>query len=77
MVQRADIVALGSDTRPLVVVECKKPEVVINHDVLCQAVRYNSILQSPYIVITNGINTYCYTLNGTSYTPTNQFPRYK
>lgn len=77
MTQRADIVALGSDTRPLIVVECKKPEVAINHDVLCQAVRYNSILQSPYIVITNGINTYCYSLNGMSYSPIDYFPHYR
>lgn len=60
MAQRADIVAIGSNAKPLIVVECKEPNVVISHDTLHQAARYNAILGCRYIVTTNGLTTYCF-----------------
>lgn len=60
MAQRADIVAIGSDAKPLIVVECKEPNITINHDTLHQAARYNAILGCRYIVTTNGLTTYCF-----------------
>lgn len=60
MPQRADIVAIGHDAKPLIVVECKEPNVKIDQAVLDQAVRYNSVLGCRYIVLTNGLSTYCY-----------------
>lgn len=61
MSQRADIVAFDCNSKPYIVVECKEPNVKIDCDVFAQAVRYNSILDCPYIVITNGLTTLCYT----------------
>lgn len=76
MSQRADIVVVGCDIKPLLVVECKEPNIKIDNDVLAQVVRYNSVLNCRYIAITNGISTFCYehSDNG-GYTPINQFPR--
>lgn len=78
MAQRADIVAIGSDNRPLVVVECKEPNVTIGHETLRQAARYNATLGCRYIVITNGLATHCFTLcdDGT-YAPTPHFPHFE
>ena len=76
MAQRADIVAIGSDAKPMVVVECKEPNVRIDRSVLDQAVRYNSILGCRYIVLTNGITTFCYILREDGrYAPTATFPK--
>lgn len=76
MSQRADIVAIGSDAKPMVVVECKEPNVRIDRSVLDQAVRYNSILGCRYIVLTNGITTFCYILREDGrYAPTATFPK--
>ena len=75
MAQRADIVAMGSDCKPLVVVECKEPGVKIDSQVLAQVVRYNSVLRCKYIVMTNGMDTYCYEYDGESYTPRCSFPQ--
>ncbi|MBR5818844.1 MAG: type I restriction enzyme HsdR N-terminal domain-containing protein [Alistipes sp.] len=75
MSQRADIVAVGSDSKPYIVVECKEPDVKISDEVLRQVVRYNSILGCRYIVITNGIHTYCYGYDGYNYTPIEYFPK--
>ena len=74
MAQRADIVAVDCNAKPYIVVECKEPSVKICNDTLSQVVRYNSILGCRYIVITNGINTYCYSYNEGDYTPIKSFP---
>lgn len=55
---RADILVYDRQARPLVVVECKRPEVELNADVLDQAVRYNMVLNVAYMIITNGRQTY-------------------
>lgn len=75
MPQRADIVAMGSQAKPMVVVECKEPNVRIDQDVLNQVVRYNSVLRCRYIVITNGIECYSYTMaEDGGYSPLDHFP---
>lgn len=52
--QRADVVVFDMQMRPWMVVECKAPDVAITMEVLAQAVRYNSILRAPVVVLTNG-----------------------
>lgn len=75
MAQRADIVAMGRDAQPLVVVECKEPGVKIDGRVVDQVVRYNSVLGGRYVVVTNGIDTYCYCHDEGKYSPMHCFPR--
>ncbi|MCD8186952.1 MAG: type I restriction enzyme HsdR N-terminal domain-containing protein [Rikenellaceae bacterium] len=58
--RRADIVVYNSAIEPLMVVECKAPQVNITRQTLEQAVRYNLVLQVPYILITNGLSHYCF-----------------
>ena len=54
---RADIIVYDRNLRPIVVVECKRPEVELSNDVLDQAIRYNMVLDVRYILITNGKRT--------------------
>lgn len=54
---RADILVYDRQARPVVVVECKRPEVELTKEVLEQAVRYNMMLNVRYIIITNGLRT--------------------
>lgn len=54
---RADILVYDRNLRPMVVVECKRPEVELSGDVLDQAIRYNMVLEVRYILITNGKRT--------------------
>lgn len=54
---RADILVYDRQVRPVVVVECKRPEVELTKEVLEQAVRYNMVLNVRYIIITNGLRT--------------------
>ena len=55
---RADIIAYDRNLQPAIVVECKRPEVEIDREVLDQAVRYNLVLNVNVIIITNGHQTY-------------------
>lgn len=55
---RADILVYDRQAKPLMVVECKRPEVELTKEVLAQAVRYNMVLNVKYIVITNGLRTF-------------------
>ena len=51
---RADIVAYGRDSAPLMVVECKRPDIKIDNAVAEQALRYNMILKDNYKENTKG-----------------------
>ena len=53
--QRADVVVTGRDGRPCLLAECKAPDVPLGREVFAQAVRYNSVVAAPYVLITNGL----------------------
>lgn len=55
---RADIVIYGKNAVPLIIVECKRPEVILSEETLNQALRYSMTLNAKYYIITNGNNTY-------------------
>ena len=57
---RADIVVFNRSARPLMVVECKRPEVSLDQEVVDQALRYNNALDVRYIAITNGEKTFMF-----------------
>ena len=55
---RADILVYDRQASPLMVVECKRPEVELTQEVLDQAIRYNMVLNVRYMIITNGTKTF-------------------
>ncbi len=56
---RADIVVYSRYGQPVLVVECKAPEVSINQQTFDQILIYNMQLQVRYLVVTNGLQHYC------------------
>ena len=56
---RTDIVLFSKSGNPLVVVECKAPEVKISQQVFDQIARYNLDLRVNYLIVTNGLTHYC------------------
>ena len=76
-VWRADIVVYGHGGRPLAVVECKRPDVEITKEVLEQALRYNIVLDVPFLFLTNGQLTYICRRNGDSYEFLDKAPVYE
>lgn len=57
---RADIIVYDRNLKETCIVECKKPSVELDRDVLEQALRYNMAVNVPYICITNGKKTYMF-----------------
>jgi len=56
--RRVDILIHDRQGKPVMIVECKEPEVKIDEKVFDQIVAYNMALKVPYIVVTNGIDHY-------------------
>lgn len=73
---RADILVYDRKSQPLVIVECKRPEVELTQEVLDQAIRYNMVLDVKYIIITNGTKTYVCGKQDGKYTFLTSFPTY-
>jgi hypothetical protein len=57
-VKRTDIVIYGKQGNPLMIVECKAPDIIIGEKAFDQAVRYNMALRVKYLILTNGLNHY-------------------
>lgn len=58
--KRTDIVVFDNEGKPFLLVECKAADVPINRVVVEQASRYNLTMRCPFLVVTNGINTFCF-----------------
>ena len=72
--QRADVVVVGDSAEPLVLAECKAPEIRIDERTLLQAVRYNSVLGARFVILTNGRKHYCCEYRGGRYVQLAGFP---
>ena len=57
MSRRCDIVVYRKGMEPVMIVECKRPGVPITQKVIDQACRYNTVLEVPLLLLTNGENT--------------------
>ena len=63
MQKRTDIVQYNKQGRPVLIVECKAPEIKLSQDTFDQAARYNMTLQVDYLIITNGLEHYACKMN--------------
>ncbi|NLH57302.1 MAG: type I restriction enzyme HsdR N-terminal domain-containing protein [Rikenellaceae bacterium] len=63
MPQRVDIVAYNRNGKPILVAECKAPDVKLTQATIGQAARYNLQLQAGYLIITNGKMHFCCRIN--------------
>ena len=79
MIRRPDILIHDRQGNPLMVIECKAPEVKINQDAFDQVARYNSVIRVPYLVVTNGLKHYCCLMDygGQTYKYLEEIPDYK
>ncbi len=54
---RADIVVYDRTLSPMLIVECKRPEVTLTKEVMEQAMRYDMVMDVRYLALTNGNST--------------------
>lgn len=57
--RRFDLLVYDKDIKPYLLIECKAPQVKISQSVFEQVSWYNSSLQVPYLMVTNGRENYC------------------
>jgi hypothetical protein len=61
--KRTDMCVYDQQGKPYLLVECKAAHVPITQEVVRQVSVYNQALQARYIVITNGVEHYCWEVN--------------
>ena len=60
LTKRFDIIAYNNNGDPNLLVECKAPNIAIRQETFDQILSYNRVINSKYLMITNGIiHYYC------------------
>ena len=54
-IRRWDLVVYDSNFMPYILVECKAPQIKLTHEVFMQISTYQSKVQAPYLILSNGI----------------------
>jgi len=57
--KRTDALVYNKQGKPILLIECKAPEVKITQDVFDQIIRYNMTLKVNYLMVTNGLTHFC------------------
>ncbi len=63
LMKRCDILIYDKNIQPFFLVECKAANVRIDQTTFNQIARYNLPLQVPFLLVTNGLSTYCCQIN--------------
>ncbi|MEO1262196.1 MAG: type I restriction enzyme HsdR N-terminal domain-containing protein [Bacteroidota bacterium] len=63
LLKRFDILVYDERTAPFILVECKAPAVSISEVTFRQIAAYNLPLKVKYLLVTNGIDSYCCEMN--------------
>lgn len=74
--KRTDLRVYSSAGEPLVLVECKATGVAISAETVKQASVYNQTLKAPYVMLTNGLDHYCWKVDfaASRYEPLTEIP---
>ncbi len=52
---RFDALIYNKDYKPLVIIECKAPNIKITQETFDQIFTYNHLIKAPYLLVTNGL----------------------
>ena len=76
--RRWDLLVYTPSMDPFLLVECKAPGVKISQDVFEQIAWYNMTLKVPYLLVTNGVQSFAYKLDyeTSSIEPLDTLPNY-
>jgi hypothetical protein len=79
MHKRADLLVRDKSGNPILMAECKAPDVKVTQKTFDQAGRYNMVFRVPYLLITNGVQHFCAQIdfNRNSYKFLREIPLYE
>ncbi|QNL22696.1 type I restriction enzyme HsdR N-terminal domain-containing protein [Hyphobacterium sp. CCMP332] len=58
--KRSDLQVYNRDGQIFLLAECKSPEINLNEKTVKQVCLYNETIKAPYLLITNGIDLFCW-----------------
>lgn len=61
--KRCDTVLYDKSLNPILLIEFKAPSIPITQNTFDQIIRYNMILHVPWLIISNGMEHYCCSVN--------------
>ena len=76
---RADVIVHNRQGEPVLMAECKEPEVAIRQETFDQIAVYNRVVQARCLLVSNGLVHYCYAIdrNREEYRFLDRVPRYE
>ena len=76
---RADVVVYGQKGNPILMAECKAPDVKIVQRTFDQVAWYNKAVGARYLLVTNGLGHYCFVVDRErrTYEFLEKLPRYE
>lgn len=74
--KRYDAVVFDKNRSPWMLIECKAPEVILSEDTLMQTLNYYSMLQCPYLMISNGQHTHIAAIDSEGFSWLDSVPAY-
>ncbi len=77
--RRCDTVVFKSDGTPMMIIEYKASHVSVSQNTFNQIVRYNMVLHTPFLIVSNGMKHYCCQIDYTtdSYRFLSHIPDYR
>jgi hypothetical protein len=63
LTKRIDILVYDKNGNPNIIVECKSSDIKISENTMHQILNYQSSLRANFLVLTNGVDTYCLSID--------------
>ena len=57
-IKRFDLIVFDKQGKPRILVECKSFDTPLTERAALQAAEYNTVLQCPYLILTNGMKSF-------------------
>jgi hypothetical protein len=79
LTRRYDILVHDASGHPLMLVECKAPQIPLNQSTINQVARYNITMRVPWLLVSNGSQIYCVRVDfeGESFEFKSEIPKYE
>ncbi len=75
--KRSDVIVFDQSGEVFLLLECKSHEVKLNEKVVKQAAEYNKVMNSKYLVISNGMKHFVWKRSTDGFVQMNELPRFQ
>lgn len=72
---RTDIICYDKNFKPLLLAECKAPDIKLDEKAAIQVARYNQKVGAPFVLVSNGILDFWFEIEGEQVIPQEEIPK--